>query len=174
MKVRNLIGIGAIALSAVATGCDTPLSDKAKAYLHDKPQKEINSALALEKRNPACISYRTKVQSCIDSVAFREVFNAAQAMTDSTKVREFNKLAAKGLMDENSLEGKLLDTKIPDKEYGRITGEAYSHTFTTGKYYQCLQFETDSINYCKFFKKNGLWNKKIVKLVKNVSAQIKP
>ena len=82
-----------IALSSL-TGCDSRITynNKAEEYMADKPAKEY---LQMEKgwRNEK-MRY-ADIQSSLDSVAYKDIFNGTKAAKDSSKVAEFNLMGQK-------------------------------------------------------------------------------
>ena len=171
----NKIKSAIVGASVVLAGCNGPVSHKnAEKYMMNKPQKELEAVI--EQPNPRKSIYTeayVRTQSNLDSVAYRDVFMATNASKDSDKVAEFNKIAAKGKMGNDLSTRKLVETNVTAKEYNKILDDVRG-TFGSERYYERLQYATDSINYRKFFDKNKLMTPKVEKLFNTVSKQIKP
>lgn len=182
-----------IALSSL-TGCDSGITynNKAEEYMADKPAKEY---LQMEKgwRNEK-MRY-ADIQSSLDSVAYKDIFNGTKAAKDSSKVAEFNKIAAKMKVDKNiktyeeafkNLDNKTLNMGITTKEhkmnlkeynnyeYKKSVGRFIYNHIDNSKVLQCRQFKADSIAYNKFFKKHNLLNDSVISQITKVSKKIKP
>lgn len=171
----NKIKSAIVGVSVVLAGCNGPASHKnAEKYMMNKPQKELEAVLVKENAPKVTnIESYVRTQSNLDSVAYRDVFMATNASKDSEKVVEFNKIAAKGKMDLSMSTKKLVETNVTAKEYNRILDDARG-IFASEKFYEKIQYATDSINYRKFFDKNKLMTPKVEKLFNTVSKQIKP
>lgn len=183
-----------IALSSL-TGCDSSgikYNNKAEEYMADKPAKEY---IQMEKgwRNEK-MRY-ADMQSSLDSVAYKDIFNGTKAAKDSSKVAEFNKIAAKMKVDKNintyneafkNLDNKMLDMGITTKAHKTNLKEYKNYKYTesilwmshsysdNSKVLQCRQFKTDSIAYNQFFKKHNLLNDSVISQITKVSKKIKP
>ncbi len=170
----NKIKSGIIGASLALTGCGEPTSvDNAQRYMENNNKSQIELENIIKYKNdkkPIEVSYYTGVQSKLDSVAYRDVFMTTQASKNSSKVAEFNKIAAKGKMTSDNPTQKLMETNISVKEFKRITKSSSRWT----NWYENVQYATDSINYRKFFKGNKLLDKKTLNLFNKVSQQIKP
>ncbi|DAA97797.1 TPA: hypothetical protein CPT80_01265 [Candidatus Gastranaerophilales bacterium HUM_9] len=171
----NKIKTAIVGASVVLAGCNGPAShENAKKYMMNKPQKELEAVI--EHPNPRKSIYTeayVRTQSNLDSVAYRDVFMATNASKDSSKVAEFNKIAAKGKMEMHIPTKKLVETNITAKEYNEIL-DGVRGTFGSERYYERIQYATDSINYRKFFDKHKLMTPKVEKFFNTVSKQIKP
>lgn len=171
----NKIKSAIVGASVVLAGCNGPVSHRnAEKYMMNKPQKELEAVV--EQPNPRKSIYTeayVRTQSNLDSVAYRDVFMATNASKDSDKVAEFNKIAAKGKMEMHIPTKKLVETNITAKEYNRILDNAKG-VFVSEKFYEKIQYATDSINYRKFFDKHKLMTPKVEKFFNTVSKQIKP
>lgn len=170
----NKIKSGIIGASLVLTGCGEPTSvDNAQRYMENNNKTQIELENIIKYKNskkPIEESYYTGVQSKLDSVAYRDVFMTTQASKNSSKVEEFNKIAAKGKMETYNAKQKLMETNISVKEFKQITEGPHKGT----NWYENIQYATDSINYRKFFKDNKLLDKKTLNLFNKVSQQIRP
>lgn len=169
----NTIKSSLVATSVILSGC-SPYSSpgKAQEYMQNKPQQELDEVLSSVNKPVKVITLHdyAVVQSKLDSVAYKDIFMTTNAVKDSTKLAEFNKIAGIGRMTQGDLTQKLKETGITVKEFDKIIDEAP----WTEKRYEHFQFATDSINYHKFFKKHNLLNKKTLKMIKDVSKRIKP
>lgn len=171
----NKIKSAIVGASVVLAGCNSGVShDNAKKYMMNKPQQELDAVIV--KPDAKNVDYResyVRTQSNLDSVAYRDVFMATNASKDSSKVAEFNKIAAKGKMEMHIPTKKLVETNITAKEYNEIL-DGVRGTFGSERYYERIQYATDSINYRKFFDKHKLMTPKVEKFFNTVSKQIKP
>ncbi len=171
----NKIKSAIVGASVVLAGCNAPASHRnAEKYMMNKPQKELEAVIVKENapkvtNTESCV----RTQSNLDSVAYRDVFMATNASKDSSKVAEFNKIAAKGKMEMHIPTKKLVETNVTAKEYNRILDDARG-IFASEKFYEKIQYATDSINYRKFFDKHKLMTPKVEKFFNTVSKQIKP
>lgn len=167
----NTIKSSLVATSVILSGCSPYSSpENAKKYMQNKPQQELDEVLSSINKPVISLSDYTVVQSKLDSVAYKDIFMSTNAINDSAKLAEFNKIAGISRMGQDNLTQKLKETGVTVKEYGRIVDEA---PLFEGRY-EHFQFVTDSINYHKFFKKHNLLNKKTLKMIKDVSKRIKP
>ena len=171
----NKIKSAIVGASVVLAGCNSGVShDNARKYMMNKPQQELDAVIV--KPDAKNVDYResyVRTQSNLDSVAYRDVFMATNASKDSSKVAEFNKIAAKGRMEINKPFDKLLETNISSKDYNKVIDNARG-VLPTDNFYEKIQYATDSINYKKFFDKHKLMTPKVEKLFNTVSKQIKP
>ena len=168
--------LGAIAITSCAlTGCkfDPNIRERAQEYMQYKPIKEyeqVITGLYSRYHSPSI------TQSKLDSVAFRDVFNGTNAVKDSSKVAEFNKIAsvnrASNVIDD------LKKTGVSVKEFHEIRKEADNIASSLKKvgdpFHEHMQFKTDSIQYRKFFEKHNLLNGKTLKHFNEVCKKIKP
>lgn len=174
----NKIKTAIVGASVVLAGCNGPAShENAKKYMMNKPQKELEAVI--EHPNPRKSIYTeayVRTQSNLDSVAYRDVFMATNASKDSSKVAEFNKIAAKGKMEMHIPTKKLVETNITAKEYHNVLNQVSTTgvIYLSDNYFEKIQYATDSINYRKFFDKHKLMTPKVEKFFNTVSKQIKP
>lgn len=162
---------GLLTLSA----CDS-VKDRAADYMADRSYSEY-----LEVTSGNNLTF---VQSKLDSVAYRDIFNGTKAAKDSTLVAEFNKIAA-------STRG--YDSKVPDvwqrKEY--IKKNIVNQGITTrelkaiedkddrlddGDETRINKFQhfADDWAYRKFFKEKGLMTPELAKKCDEVPKKIRP
>jgi len=174
--IGKLIGAMAFAGAVSLSSCGSDVRDRAQRYAEEtgKTQKEL-----INIKEPGFRAHQsdlyTDVQSKLDSTAYYDVFKSTQAVKDSSKVAEFNKIAQKGRLSEanNSIE-KLIETGVSAKEFKKIKDEAPAVIRNDNAYFEYYQYKTDSINYKKFFDKHNLLDKKAAKLFNKVSKMIKP
>ncbi len=182
-----------IALSSL-TGCDSRITynNKAEEYMADKPAKEY---IQMEKGWRNDNMRYADIQSSLDSVAYKDIFNGTKAAKDSSKIAEFNKIAAKMKVDKNintyneafkNLDNKMLYMNITTKEhkmnlkeyknyeYKKSVGRFIYNHIDNSKILQCRQFKADSIAYNQFFKKHNLLNDSVISQITKVSKKIKP
>lgn len=195
--MSNFIGkaiTGSMITLSSLTGCDSGITynNRAEKYMADKPAKEY---IQMEKGWRNDNMRYADMQSSLDSVAYKDIFNGTKAAKDSSKVAEFNKIAGQMKVDKNiktyneafkNLDNKILDMGITTKEHKMNLKEYnnYQCTEHTGwvrhreidnsKVLQCRQFKTDSIAYNKFFKKHNLLNDSVINQITKVSKKIKP
>ncbi len=174
----NKIKSAIVGASVVLAGCNSGVShDNARKYMMNKPQQELDAVIV--KPDAKNVDYResyVRTQSNLDSVAYRDVFMATNASKDSSKVAEFNKIAAKGKMEMHIPTKKLVETNITAKEYHNVLNQVSTTgvIYLSDNYFEKIQYATDSINYRKFFDKHKLMTPKVEKFFNTVSKQIKP
>ena len=155
-------------------------------FMADKPYEtaaEINNKLVRSKY-PNDIINHTDRQLYMDSVAYRDIFNATHKANDSTAVADFNKIASEmkaGLREEvtprsryttidpESLKKNLGKLDITLGDYNKIMKETHG-----GDYPIILQYKADSIAYRNFFQRHNLLNDTIIKKIANVTKKIRP
>lgn len=174
MKVsfKTFLPIAAIGTVAL-TSCDSP-SSKAETYMGDRPRKEYLELI--NSKNELLI------QSKLDSMAYRDIFNGTNAAKDSTKVAEFNKIAAKMRPSlgtkgtwKNYVEinKKLIRNGITIKEFKKIN-KTWSKFSTDTRNTLTCQHYADDWAYRKFFKKIGILDDKLNAKCDSVSEIIRP
>ena len=174
---KNLV-IGLIMATGIFTGCNShkPENIKARAteYMKDKSQIELDMVLSPINRPYAHGCHHAQTQSKLDSVAFRDVFEATNALKDSTLISEFNQIAKKAeppTITESTmkLKNNLRNTKIRVKDYSEISTNHSKKLFQIGENVasEYLQFIADSINYHNFFEKHNLFDAKTQELFHN-------
>ena len=126
------LAIGAMALA----GCQSPLNNKIQVYCEGEGKSQIE----YEKI--------TKTQSGLDSLVYRDIFNATNLANDSTAIADFNKIANKTRSYYTSFEflNATKEANISAKEYSEISKNGGNRLI-----YDCEKFL-----YTKFFKDNGL------------------
>ena len=120
------------------------------------------------------------IQSRLDSLAYRDIFNSTQAVRDSVKVAEFNKIASRMRPDTNgnmwdafeAIDDRLISEGISIKELDNIkqtdTPLMWDHRRVNRR-----QHYADDWAYRKFFEKIGIMNG-IAKKCDEVSEKIRP
>jgi len=155
--------------------------DRATLYMNKKSDVELLEVLKpLDNFQQNSYNY-AQVQSKLDSVAYKDVFESTNLAKDSVAVKEFNAIAALAQapkLGETTVKMKnnLLKTRIGFKIYNEITSQFSDLFFSNGERcgYEYLQYITDSINYRKFFDKHELMDRKTLKKFKEVSKKIRP
>lgn len=176
--LKQIMGAMTILAGTTLTSCgDGGASEKnAKKYMQNKSQKELLEVTSSLNQNKGRMKVQSWVntQSKLDSVAYRDIFTQTKGIKDSSLVNQFNKLAAKGLMEEGQIHKKLVETNVSAENYDKIIKEAHPKFGTSIKYYERIQYATDSINYKKFFDRHKLLDNNLVKKFDKVCKQIKP
>lgn len=164
----NYLKSVALAAGLTLSACmSAPLPNKVKAYLEHRPTKEfLNFESDCYEKN----YNRAQVQAKFDSLAYRDIFNATNAINDSNAVKEYNEIANKTiqLKDEDNIIRELENTDIPFKEYNRIC----KHKPGTCTSYK--QYALDSILYRRFFEKHNLLDEPTLNRFNEISTEIKP
>lgn len=149
------------------------VEERAKDYMQDKPYSEF-----VELTNT---SNMTLIQSRLDSLAYRDIFNGTKLAEDSASVAEFNKIAAslRGYKDSDPswdaiqiIEQNLIEQDISTKDLSRIVANRF-YLFDT---YKCIQFQHDADDwaYRKFFTQKGIMTDELSKQCDEVSKKIRP
>jgi hypothetical protein len=168
--LRNT-GMAALAAGMLSACNYTP--DKTKEYFADK------SVLEYQEFVDNCNNKqfdKTQAQAKLDSLAYREIFNATEATKDFQIVKEFNNIANMGL--RNKAEKNLASTGISLNEYNKILktstergGYLNSQKFTDQAK---VQHRADSILYRRFFEKHGLLNSENLAKFEKLTEKIRP
>lgn len=144
---------------------------RVEAYMENRPHTEF-----IEIQNQAHVYYGNTgvyMQSSLDSLAYREIFNSSQAAADSAAVNEFNKIASSMRRAPRSfdrLSSDLYDKlgkMLTHKQFKQIEKEAKRDVLT-------LQFKADSVAYRRFFEKHGLLNDSTLKKFTAIAKKIRP
>lgn len=174
--LKQIIGGITIATCTLVGGCgrqDTSYR-RAQEYMQNRPQLEQFEVLkSLNKLRQNPIEF-AQTQAKLDSVAFKDIFNSTQAVKDSSKVAEFNKLVKvnkiKYLSDINS---NLVQASKKHSEYKNIKNNA--DTFKNiNRHYEYVQYATDSLKTKHFFDKYKLLDKEALSKFNKVCSQISP
>lgn len=184
MRVDSIMANSRKGLAILATGlltaCTSSVPNKTNDYFQGKPQAEYENFVRdcnARKLNPV------QAQAKLDSLAYRDLFNATIAVNDSEKVKEYNNIANKGLntLYSKELFKNLANTGIEDEEFSNIV---YTHT----KYYSTplnmvpdktyefdkIQHKIDSIEYRKFFEKHNLLDDQKASEFEEITENIRP
>lgn len=143
---------------------------RVESYMENRPHTEF-----IEIKNQAYGYGNTGVymQSSLDSLAYREIFESSQAAADSAAVNEFNKLAPsmrRALDAPHTSRYDLynkLGKMVTHKQFKQIKNEAKGDVLT-------LQFKADSVAYRRFFEKHGLLNDSTLKKFTAIAKKIRP
>lgn len=143
---------------------------RVESYMENRPHAEFTD---IQKQAARYGNSGVYMQSSLDSLAYREIFNSSQAATDSAAVNEFNKLASSMKRASNvhcalhyDLYNKL-GKMITHKQFNQIEKETNGDILT-------LQFKADSVAYRRFFEKHGLLNKSTLKKFTATAKKIRP
>ena len=172
LSLKTLLPIAAIGTMALMA-CDSP-SSKAESYMGERPRKEY---LELTKSKNELL-----IQSKLDSMAYRDIFNGTSAAKDSIKVAEFNKIAAKmrpyiktnnAWDNYKEINKKLVHNGITNKEFKKIE-KTWSNFSTDTRNLLIRQHYADDWAYRKFFKKIGILDNKLIAKCDSISKIIRP
>lgn len=174
-SIAPIVAFGVMSLSSC-----TSTADRTKDYLtstnrnHDEFNK-LTSDIEMEN-----YYYQTTLQSRLDSMAYRDVFNSTKAAQDSEKVANFNKIAAnyRAVLDDKynfkkaikSIKSKLVSGGITVKDLKKIN----SNTDNYGHPLHLTQHYADDWAYRKYFKKIGIYKGNIPKKCDEISKSIRP
>jgi len=154
-------------------------TEKFYTYMENSPASEVEKLTDNFRRDAV---YYTDMQSALDSVAYRKIFNSTQASKNLAAIKEFNTIASKTraegyvpsrystiskrryLPSSSSLYKKLKDMNVSYKEFNAI--EKVDDNIN-------LQYITDSVAYRRFFEKYNILNDSVVKQIKRLGKQIK-
>ena len=173
----GIVGASVIGLGVRACHKDTLIQKRldnieahVESYMENRPHVEF-----IDIKNKAAHygNSAAYMQSCLDSLAYREIFTSSQAAADSAAVVEFNKLASSMRINDRykSLKSDLYDKlskMVTHKQFKQIKNEAEKDIFLT------LQFKADSVAYRRFFEKHGLMNKDIERKLTMAAKKIRP
>lgn len=185
--------IGAIAVGLVFAGVTSGLTGCKSERTPKFPQAEqMLSELAVSDSAVGAIASGWRdggigladAQSSVDSAAYRAVFNSTEAVKDSKKVAEFNRIASQNKLPEYIrtdvaasifLERRIRAHNLPLEQFKSInsyiggTGISSDSTKTPKR-----QFVVDSLAYDNFFAKHHLKTDTVQKQIKLISRKIKP
>lgn len=175
MKVsfKTFMPLAAVGMLSLAS-CET-VNDRAQKYMSEtnRTQLELEELTQGEDENT--------VQSRLDSLAYRDIFNSTQAAKDSAHVAEFNKIAAtmrpkvQGDMWDKmaAIDIRMVKEGISIKELEEIKDKD-SMFKTDPKRVLIRQHYADDWAYRKFFSKIGIMNDSIADKCDEVSKKIRP
>lgn len=186
-----LLAVGTMALSSCY---NTPTSNMKKYMMEtNRTQAELNQLTkGLSSNN---VKDLTVAQSRLDSMAYRDLFNTTSAAKDSTKVANFNKIAARyrADFDQNtsfyeygqnmdtkydkpilSIVDKLTNANISVKELEDIKAKTKEQTVSDDIKLYYLQHFADDWAYRKYFQKIGIYKDGMAEKCDELSEQLKP
>ena len=177
--------IGLAMATGLFSGCNHSDSNsikyRATKYMQNKPKMELKEIITPIDQSYTYGCHHAQVQSKLDSVAFKDVFEATNALKDSSLIAEFNQISKKAIpptINESTmkLKNNLQNTRIRIRDYVLISNTHSKILFCQGEKIasEYLQFMADSINYQNFFEKNKLFDTKTKKLFHKISQKIKP
>ena len=174
--LKQIIGGVTIAACALLSGCegqDTSFR-RAQSYMQNRPQLEQHSVISgINNLRVNSIEF-AQAQAKLDSVAFRDIFNSTQAVKDSNKVAEFNKLIkVKSIKYLSDLNSNLIKTSQKYSEYNNIKNKADQFK-NRNRHYEYIQYATDSLKTKYFFDKYKLLDKESLSKFNKVCSQICP
>ena len=168
MNIKAIMPIFAAGLLTL-TACSS-VKKRAKNYLSENNHtlRTYNEVISADN-----------IQSKLDSVAYRDVFNSTKAAKDSTLNAEFNKIATKmrgtGIGWERFVDiNKRLENegiKIKDFDKINLTDSSIDNDMVR---INKRQHYADDWAYRKFFTKIGIMNDSIAKICDKISIKICP
>ena len=177
IKLTRNVGMATLAAGMLSACTNFYTPDKTKEYFADKP------ALEYQEFVNDCV-HRTlnsmQSQAKLDSLAYREIFNATEAAKDSEIIKEYNEIANTGLktLSYKELEQNLANTGITLNEYNKIWkssthrgGFLASQQITSA---EKVQHKTDSISYRQFFEKHNLLDSENLAKFNEITEKIRP
>ncbi|MBR1618383.1 hypothetical protein IJ674_00645 [bacterium] len=187
-------------LSLTSCGGDSNAVRSGKKVLgelmENKPMREYEKIMAGFEGYDSYMK-ESKVQSAVDSVAYKDVFNKTPLAKDTNAKAEFKAIAKQTRPDlspgtssgfdevSSALDEKIKDLNISkkayeanEKEYSsmKTTRQSWPGTSTSIDYDKIIatkQFKADSVAYRKFFKKHDLLKDFAEELTK-VAKKVKP
>ena len=185
---KGVIG-SMIALTSM-TSCNEVRKVKTlNSYMANKPAKEY---IAIKSAWREGLAKDADKQRSLDSVAFSRLLATTRIANDSKKVKEFNKIAQKNRLKNDSsykvaykeMDNKMLDNGILTKDYISSQAEYKQRVkyVPDGLYkskeilddkevLKLRQFKLDSLEYGKFFEKNS---PETLKKFKQTANEVKP
>lgn len=182
--------IGSMIALASMTGCkETRKVKTLNSYMANKPAKEY---IAIKSAWREGLAKDADKQRSLDSVAFSRLLATTRIANDSKKVKEFNKIAQKNRLKNDSsykvaykeMDNKMLDNGILTKDYISSQAEYKQKVkYVPDGFYKSKeilddkevlklrQFKLDSLEYGKFFEKNS---PETLKEFKQTANEVKP
>ncbi len=163
-----------VALAGLLSLCAcSDVTQRANDYMQDKPYSEF-----VELTKP---SNTTLIQSRLDSLAYRDIFNGTKLANDSASVAEFNKIAAscRGYKNEDDCSQRIIAiTKgltaqgVLTKDFTKIIDicNSFDGLVKANKF----QHYADYYAYRNFFAKKGIMTDELSKQCDEVSEKISP
>ena len=170
----SLKTLAPLAAAGLLVSCNS-VTERTKEYM--KKRNYTQQAFNNIKSADECVV----LQSKLDSMAYRNIFNSTQAAKDSAKIAEFEKIAASMRPDEmyppyhavSSIDDKLSEQGISIRELDEIKAKD-SQLDSDVERANMKQHLADDWAYRKFFKKIGILNDSVSKLCDDVSKEIRP
>lgn len=167
MNIKAIMPICAAGLLTL-TAC-SDVKKRAKDYLSENNHtlRTYNEVISADN-----------IQSKLDSVAYRDVFNSTKASKDSTLDAEFNKITTKmrgtgsGWERWVDINKRLENEGIKLKDFDKI--DLTDTSIDDGVRINKRQHYADDWAYRKFFTKIGIMNDSIAKICDNISIKIRP
>lgn len=185
---KGVIG-SMIALTSM-TSCNEVRKVKTlNSYMANKPAKEY---IAIKSAWREGLAKDADKQRSLDSVAFSRLLATTRIANDSKKVKEFNKIAQKNRLKNDSnyksaykeMDNKMLDNGILTKDYLSSQAEykqkikhvpdgiyKSKEILDDKEVLKLRQYKLDSLEYGKFFKKNS---PESLKKFKQTASEVKP
>lgn len=174
LSLRTFIPATAVGMTALLSACMNT-EDRVKSYMIRANHSQMEYEKMLSNENERFI------QSKLDSLAYRDVFNGTQAAKDSACVAEFNKIAAdmrpaSDFSESKAIEiikKKLTERGISVKDFQSVTNQSSKKGIRIPSEV-ILQHYADDWAYRDFFRKNGIYSDKIAKECDEVSTILQP
>ncbi len=169
MKVSLKTFMPAMAASLIVLSSCSDVNKRAQKYMEDKPFSEYAKLTSTPNSE--------EVQSRLDSMAYRDLFEGYKASKDSAKMAEFNKIAARMRANSSgnntdkciSIRQNLIKNGISVKDYNNINSQVYQcNQYSLNR----LQHLADDWAYRKFFQEIGIMNDELSKKCDEVSSQV--
>ena len=147
-----------------------------------RTQQYLNSAPSSALREMIDVDNPTLIQSRLDSMAYRDIFEGNIASKDSNLVAEFNKIASntRGYNNDddisakkNKIENCLKEQGITHQELEDIKNKEH-FAFGNLSKLNTFQHYADDWAYRKFFEKIGIMDEKMNAKCDSVSDVIRP
>ena len=160
---RN-VGMATLAAGMLSACTNAYIPNKTKEYFQDKPALEYQEFVN-DCKNRTLNSIQS--QAKLDSLAYREIFNATEAAKDSEIIKEYNEIANIGLntLSYKELKQNLANTGITLNEYNK-TWKIIS--------FNKKQHKIDSISYRQFFEKHNLLDAENTAKFNEITEKIRP
>lgn len=164
-----VVAAGLLGLSA----CND-VKKRTEDYMQERPYSEFKELTNTDDL--------TLIQSRLDSMAYRDIFNGTKLAKDSASAAEFNKIAA-SLRGYSSNDGyfhrkaaikeRLINQGITTKDLSRID---FLFTIGDGDLERANKFQhyADDWAYRKFFTQKGIMTDELSKQCDEVSKKIRP
>ncbi len=174
LMIGGLLSGASIALS----GCGGDTFGKISKYMRDNnyTQKEYEELMYQNLKYPKNQQIMT-MQSTLDSMVYRDLFNTTRLADDSSAVADFNALAgrtniSKVYPDDTKVSNSERIAKILKDE--NVTMSEYDSVISPETFESTQQHFADKLLYSKFFKKHGLTTKDFQAKFDSVSKLAKP